>query len=102
MDARGLSNKLKLIFSYIFILFMLKCHFLKAKTEAKMKKTRLEALAAREKFFYTGKACKNGHLSKRATKTGVCCQCNIEYQKKYKEKFEGIDWIVPADAETGA
>lgn len=36
------------------------------------------AKAAREagsKFYFTGKACKHGHVSKRATATGNCYEC---------------------------
>ena len=33
------------------------------------------AKAAGERFYFTGKPCRNGHLSKRSTATGICCAC---------------------------
>jgi hypothetical protein len=40
-----------------------------------MKASRKEAIEALEKFYYTGKPCKHGHLSKRYTIEGVCFHC---------------------------
>ena len=37
-------------------------------------------------YFYTGEACKNGHLAQRKTKTGNCVECTKEYREKNKEK----------------
>lgn len=55
------------------------------------KKTRKEALEAGDKFYFTGKACKHGHVSIRKVTYG-CNECHQltkrAYQKtsKYKEK----------------
>jgi len=40
-----------------------------------LKSTRAEATDALERYYYTGKPCKNGHLSKRETITGACMEC---------------------------
>ena len=36
------------------------------------------AKAAGERFYWTGKPCKNGHLSKRYTGTGICAMCAVK------------------------
>jgi 5-methylcytosine-specific restriction endonuclease McrA len=47
------------------------------------------AKAAGERFYFTGKPCKNGHLSKRYTGTGVCAKCattnTLRVQAKKRE-----------------
>ena len=40
-----------------------------------MKSSRKAAIAARERFYYTGKPCLRGHLSERLTVTGACVEC---------------------------
>ncbi len=40
--------------------------------------TRKAAIALRQKIYFTGKPCKNGHLSIRNTITAACRQCIIE------------------------
>ena len=37
--------------------------------------TRKQALALNERYYETGKTCKNGHKSKRFTHNGVCYEC---------------------------
>lgn len=37
------------------------------------------------KHYDTGRPCKAGHMSKRLTSTGQCCECKIEYQAKLRE-----------------
>lgn len=37
--------------------------------------TRKEAIERGEKFYFTGKPCKNGHISNRYTKHMTCIQC---------------------------
>ena len=40
-----------------------------------MKTTRKEALSAGDDYYYTGKLCKNWHLSKRRAFSGACVEC---------------------------
>ena len=35
--------------------------------------------------YFTGKACKYGHVAKRNTKQGQCCQCRFEYVKRFHQ-----------------
>lgn len=38
-----------------------------------------------KKWYYTGKTCKHGHLSRRYTTNGKCYQCNREQSRsRYK------------------
>lgn len=37
-------------------------------------------------FYYTGKPCKHGHVSKRYVSTGVCLECIKNYNKEYREE----------------
>ena len=48
--------------------------------------TRKHALALGSLKYFTGKKCRNGHVSPRYTKTGSCCICDREsgYRNKYK------------------
>jgi hypothetical protein len=46
--------------------------------------SRSEAAKKFLNFYYTGKPCKKGHLSKRSVSTGACAQCNADYQKRYR------------------
>jgi hypothetical protein len=52
--------------------------------------------------FYTGKACKHGHLAYRYTKTGNCVQCMRMNQQRYTKELHanlsaGLGYIkVPA------
>jgi hypothetical protein len=43
-----------------------------------MKKTPIEALKHGEKYYFTGKPCVNGHISKRTTLGGKCVECREE------------------------
>ena len=36
---------------------------------------RATAISLGEKRYFTGLACKHGHVSERVTATGVCCEC---------------------------
>lgn len=38
--------------------------------------SRTDAISCNSHLYFTGKPCKNGHLSERYTKTCVCVQCN--------------------------
>lgn len=46
-------------------------------------KTRRQAAEAGENKYFTGRPCKNGHLSLRYTNSGICCACNVAAAKKY-------------------
>lgn len=51
------------------------------------------ALKINEPFYITNKPCKNGHISKRFTKTSRCYQCHIDYYnsvRKPKERIYGL------------
>lgn len=56
----------------------------------KLPKSRKEAKNTKNKFYYTGKKCINGHLDKRDTKYGACNKCkvlwNINRRKKYSSE----------------
>lgn len=45
--------------------------------------TRKAALAAGSAFYFTGIACKNGHVAKRSAKWRVCYECNLVGMGKY-------------------
>lgn len=48
--------------------------------------TRMEAFKQGMKRYYTGKACKNGHLSQRYVKGGMCVDClKMHSREKYNE-----------------
>ena len=49
-------------------------------------KTRKEAKAADSSFYYTGRACRNGHISKRYTEAAHCCMCDKEWKNNNKER----------------
>jgi hypothetical protein len=40
-----------------------------------MRATRKQAIEAVERWYWTGKPCKYGHIAKRYTITGSCSQC---------------------------
>lgn len=48
-------------------------------------RTRAEARRTGAQYYYTGKPCKNGHLSKRYAEPGHCKDCLRERQKKYAD-----------------
>jgi hypothetical protein len=43
-----------------------------------MKNNRKEAIKSHDKWYYTGKPCKHGHLSKRMVMDGSCYECRLE------------------------
>lgn len=51
---------------------------------------RVDAIAAGEKYYFTGKPCKRGHIAKRHITTG-CCECTKEIQKSYRER-KVVSW----------
>lgn len=49
--------------------------------------TRAEALRIGSKYYFTGKPCKNGHISKRTSNSGRSCfECAKERRKKSRAK----------------
>lgn len=54
----------------------------------------MEARKAGDKYYFTGKPCKKGHVSKRLTSNGKCCICNNssarDWQKDNPERFQEI------------
>jgi len=48
-------------------------------------KTRLQAAQEGETFFYTGKPCRHGHVSKRYTSSGACFECMELKAKELRE-----------------
>lgn len=49
--------------------------------------SRSEAKAAGLKRYFTGKACKHGHVSERDALKGACLQCKTDWTHKNKEKI---------------
>ena len=49
--------------------------------------TRLEAAKAGLNRFYTGKPCRNGHLSERYVLNGTCVQCAFESTGRHRSVF---------------
>lgn len=47
-------------------------------------KKRSQALLDGDKYYFTGKPCKNGHVCKRHISSG-CYECTLSYQKSYRE-----------------
>lgn len=46
--------------------------------------TRDQAKAAGVRHFFTGVACKRGHLARRYTSTGQCAECQYEHRLEWK------------------
>ena len=49
--------------------------------------SRAEAKAKGLRFYFTGKPCKHGHVTKRAVFNATCVECERAYIKKYREKL---------------
>jgi hypothetical protein len=47
-----------------------------------MKPRRKEAIEAGDQYYFTGKECQYGHISKRQTADGSCYACRLENQKR--------------------
>ena len=43
-----------------------------------------EALERGLKYFFTGKECRNGHLSVRQASNNTCLKCKHEHQRTYQ------------------
>ena len=48
--------------------------------------TREEAIALGLTFYYTGKPCKHGHISKRRASNQTCCDCNKGHSRNYMRR----------------
>lgn len=53
----------------------------------KLPASRDEAIDGGELFYYTGLACRNGHLAKRYTSSGQCIECG---RAKFRAKANRI------------
>lgn len=45
--------------------------------------SRKEAIKSNLKYYFTGKPCKHGHVSKRKSGSGQCYECNLLSQRKH-------------------
>lgn len=54
--------------------------------------TRKEAKERGDEWFYTGKKCRRGHLSKRRTSSGHCEECRQSPEYKNKAKNRSKQW----------
>ena len=69
-------------------------------------KTRKEAVAAGETFYYTGRPCKNGHDGPRYAKNGICAACASANIRAYRRRqrlrvsagLVSVTVMVPAEA----
>lgn len=52
-------------------------------------KTRAQALAQGHTYYFTGKPCKHGHISKRSAPKGDCSHCQRIKQSKYARTEKG-------------
>lgn len=61
-----------------------------------MKATRQEAITAQERYFFNGKPCKHGHISKRLTVNGSCYECvklrSKQFQTELRQSLKSISW----------
>lgn len=58
---------------------------------SKLPKTKKDAILIKSVSYYTGLLCKNGHLDKRYTNTGICYSCkNQNSNKDYKNHTKRI------------
>jgi hypothetical protein len=56
-------------------------------------KNRKEALKLKEKYYFNGKICPNGHVCKRFSHNGVCYNCVMESNKNWYDKNKlDISW----------
>ena len=49
---------------------------------------RAKAKELGERFYFTGKPCKHGHISKRYTDKGTCCECMaVDFEAKKESRL---------------
>lgn len=49
-----------------------------------MEDSRLKAREKNEPHYFTNRPCKHGHISKRFTSSGACCECSFVSSEKWK------------------
>lgn len=52
--------------------------------------TRMEAAQLGLNRFYTGKKCRNGHLSERYVLNGTCVECAIKSAGRQRNEFAEV------------
>lgn len=58
-----------------------------------IKGERNKAIQEGEKYYFTGKPCKNGHIEKRLTANGSCSQCSKDaFNKRYESYYK--NWVI--------
>ena len=55
-----------------------------------MKKTRTEAAKHGDKYYFTGKECKHGHIAKRIVIDGSCHECRLILLKKDRKRIKQL------------
>lgn len=58
------------------------------KPKSVIRPERQHALDNKEEFYFTGKPCKQGHISKRYTKGSICYECSITIFKERRREKE--------------
>ena|SRR5690554_640960 len=48
--------------------------------------SRAEAKKLGNSRYFTGRECKHGHVSKRRTHNGECCECALIYSRRYEQE----------------
>jgi len=61
-----------------------------------MRISRALALKKNKKYFFTGIACKNGHISLRVVRTYKCLTCKREWEQEWRRKNPDKDKIIRA------
>lgn len=51
---------------------------------------RIDAIKKGLEFYFTGIACKNGHVEKRRTINGCCAECERNGVRRHREKIKLI------------
>ncbi|MBE0147945.1 hypothetical protein FOT80_00865 [Serratia fonticola] len=52
--------------------------------------TRAEAAKAGIMKYYTGAACRNGHVCERYTVNGACVECNANHTRAQRVRIRGM------------
>ncbi|WP_261097664.1 hypothetical protein [Serratia quinivorans] len=52
--------------------------------------TRTEAAKSGLTKYYTGVACRNGHVCERYTVNGACVECNANHTKAQRSRIRGM------------
>lgn len=52
-----------------------------------MKPTRKEAIENKDYWYFTGKPCKYGHISKRYTVDGACYDCRLHHSREARTEL---------------